>query len=214
MEKREGQAHCGKCKTYKALDEFAPSQRHNGGWCRSCHKAQYRAERPALPSAKCQTCEQVIEEPKPRQQFCSPACKMKARYWRLNPKQARTCRVCGVDITDKRANAQYCSGRCTERARRSDGRVTSEMRRASRLQSEYGITAEDYERMLVAQDGGCAICGSDNAEGRGGMLHVDHCHSTGKVRGLLCDQCNHGLGKFKDDQALLQRAIEYLEGRS
>jgi hypothetical protein len=77
------------------------------------------------------------------------------------------------------------------------------------LKKHYGITLEDYNEMFSAQDGKCAICsGGPNGEKR---LCVDHCHSTGKVRGLLCDKCNVGLGRFNDDLALLEKAIEYLK---
>ena len=110
-----------------------------------------------------------------------------------------------------RANAEYCSKLCMQRARKADGRITSESRRRVRLLVQYGISEMDYARMLTEQNGGCAICGDDGSAGRGGVLHVDHCHQTGRVRGLLCDRCNHGLGNFKDDPALLRRAAYYLE---
>ena len=98
-----------------------------------------------------------------------------------------------------------------ERARRSDGRVTPEDRRRARLLAEYGISPEQYEKMLASQGGGCALCGQDGSTSRGGVLHVDHCHTNGHVRGLLCDLCNRGLGLFKDRPDLLRRAAEYLE---
>ncbi len=75
---------------------------------------------------------------------------------------------------------------------------------------KFGITVEDYERMLAAQAGRCAICNSTEPGGRG-VFHVDHDHATGTVRGLLCTNCNAGLGQFKDDPALLRAAANYLE---
>jgi len=72
-----------------------------------------------------------------------------------------------------------------------------------------GITLEQYESILAAQDGLCAICGNPpNGQGR---LHIDHDHETGMARGLLCSNCNPGLGYFKDDPERLRLAIEYLE---
>ena len=65
--------------------------------------------------------------------------------------------------------------------------------------------------MLVEQGGGCAICGREAWEERCGKLHVDHCHASGKVRGLLCEKCNHGIGEFRDDPVLLVQAVAYLE---
>jgi hypothetical protein len=62
--------------------------------------------------------------------------------------------------------------------------------------------------MLADQDGRCAIC---YTEANGRMWHIDHCHDTGKVRGILCDICNRGIGNLKDDPKLLRQAAEYLE---
>ena|SRR5580698_2982676 len=78
----------------------------------------------------------------------------------------------------------------------------------------YGIQPDDYMRMWHEQKGVCALCGGIDVDGktrRTKCLHVDHCHSTGKVRGLLCHKCNHGLGAFKDDSALMRRAAEYID---
>jgi hypothetical protein len=65
--------------------------------------------------------------------------------------------------------------------------------------------------MLAAQGGRCAICRGDSSSSPGGVLHVDHCHTTRQVRGLLCADCNRALGQFKDDAAILRAAAEYLE---
>jgi hypothetical protein len=80
------------------------------------------------------------------------------------------------------------------------------------LQRKYGITLEDYDRMLKEQGGVCAICRSDDVgNDRAARWHVDHCHNSNKVRGLLCHRCNMGIGYFKDDPARLRAAAEYLE---
>ena len=77
---------------------------------------------------------------------------------------------------------------------------------------KYGIGVEEYNGMLSAQNGGCAICGStDSGDAKKERLHVDHCHSTGIVRGLLCTSCNQGLGKFRDSLELLTKASEYIK---
>jgi len=91
-------------------------------------------------------------------------------------------------------------------------RRTNVQRKTTRLKSEFGINIDIYNKMLEAQGGECAICGSRVADKAGRMLHVDHCHKTGKVRGLLCTNCNTGLGKFKDDSILMLKAISYLKG--
>lgn len=73
----------------------------------------------------------------------------------------------------------------------------------------YGLTDADFKRVLFAQGGICAICGGPPTQARK-SLSVDHCHDTGKIRGLLCGSCNTGLGSFKDDKELLLKAHAYL----
>ena len=80
-------------------------------------------------------------------------------------------------------------------------------RRVSKL---YGLTREEYDQMVEDQGGKCAICGSFGNSRK--SLAVDHDHRTGKVRGLLCEHCNNGLGCFLDDVRLLIKAIKYLRG--
>lgn len=84
--------------------------------------------------------------------------------------------------------------------------------RERHLVRNYGVTLAVYERMLTAQSGRCAICQRTEDSQRHGVFHVDHCHATGTVRGLLCRGCNHLLGHVKDDPAVLERAIAYLNG--
>ncbi len=75
---------------------------------------------------------------------------------------------------------------------------------------KYGMTEAQYEALLTSQNFRCALCETDKPGGRG-RFHVDHCHTKGHVRGLLCFQCNTGLGKFKDNPAALRKAAAYLE---
>lgn len=88
--------------------------------------------------------------------------------------------------------------------------IESDKKRAKYFKKTYGITMEDYELKLSRQNGLCGICKTDKPGGRGNF-HVDHCHKTGVVRGLLCMACNIALGKFKDDILVMKRAIQYLE---
>jgi hypothetical protein len=82
---------------------------------------------------------------------------------------------------------------------------------------KFGITIEVFNKMLQGQSGGCAICGalespdkSTRSKSGKRRLHVDHCHSSGLVRGLLCSSCNLGLGKFFDRADLLEKAALYI----
>lgn len=88
--------------------------------------------------------------------------------------------------------------------------LMAQRRRTYWLKRLYGITDEDFDAMLAAQDGRCAICRTDEPGGGHNRFHVDHCHETDVVRGLLCNNCNRGLGMFKDSRAHLASATAYL----
>ncbi len=81
---------------------------------------------------------------------------------------------------------------------------------ANYIKSVYGLTVEAYEKFLADQRGCCAICGKHAALSCHGRLYVDHSHKTGAVRGLLCNNCNAGLGSFQDDAHILIHALGYL----
>lgn len=90
-----------------------------------------------------------------------------------------------------------------------------ESSRRTMLKSKYGISLEKYEEMLIEQNGVCAIClkketSHSNKKGPIDSLRVDHCHNTGKVRGLLCSECNFGISKFDDSMSLICSALAYL----
>ena len=85
------------------------------------------------------------------------------------------------------------------------------------LKKNFGISLDEYNKMLKDQNGVCKICGNPemtyhNNSDRLRNLAVDHCHTTGKVRGLLCSRCNQGLGNFRDNPDFLAKAISYLIG--
>ena len=80
--------------------------------------------------------------------------------------------------------------------------------RDAHLRPTFGFSTAEYEAMLSVQCGGCAICGRPPGKT---ALHVDHDHGSGEIRGLLCVSCNNALGQFKDDEALLMRAMRYVQ---
>ena len=85
--------------------------------------------------------------------------------------------------------------------------------RSRKLRRDYGISIEDYDRMLTLQNGVCAVCSEppSKANAREMVLHVDHCHKTGKIRGLLCATCNRMLGLAKDNPETLIKAATYVK---
>ena len=90
--------------------------------------------------------------------------------------------------------------------------------RIKRLEEVFGLTLDQYDAILKKQSGGCALCGfipsGADTYRTGKSLAVDHDHITGRVRGLLCDLCNRGIGQLHDDPILLRKAAEYIEQSS
>ena len=82
--------------------------------------------------------------------------------------------------------------------------------REGKLRDKYGITQAQFDALLSGQGGACAICHAREPGGKWKTFHVDHDHLTGAVRGLLCTNCNRGLGYFGDDESRLKKAAAYL----
>lgn len=85
-----------------------------------------------------------------------------------------------------------------------------DLRRRVKLRKNYGITPDQHAAQLATQGGLCAICGRKLDGLSRQTVHVDHCHGTGQLRGILCGSCNTGLGNFRDSESNLIAAIEYL----
>ncbi len=114
-----------------------------------------------------------------------------------------------IDRRSKSGRSSKCK-ECSKTASKTWYKTSEKYRqiiRNSGLKARFGITSDDYYEMLEAQGGCCFICKKKD----GKNLHVDHCHETGTVRGLLCRDCNHGLGNFKDNKEFLNNAIKYLD---
>lgn len=118
----------------------------------------------------------------------------------------KPCRKCKVMFKPLAPSHLYCSDSCAKE--------TLSNRYYKRM---YGVTLDDVTDMHSEQGGVCGICGDKGfsmAKRYKNQIVVDHDHTTGKVRGLLCHNCNRGLGLFKDSVERLQKAVEYLNTRS
>lgn len=141
----------------------------------------------------------LIARPKPPTKRCSGCHQMKAREQfglRKNGYLRATCLQCNE------LGMKNWAEESRERQRATNRRTT--------LRRWFGITEDDYDRILAEQGGGCAICGDTKPDKRRRRLYVDHCHETKMIRGLLCGKCNSGIGMFRDDPGLLMAAIAHL----
>lgn len=142
---------------------------------------------------------------------------MRLRTELMLSKTTRVCRDCGIEKSlseyspDYRVHHQYqtqCKS-CKREWARKDRKLRPDVYKHRDL-NMYGIGLDDYKKMLSEQNGVCAICHRPELKKRG-YLHVDHCHRTNKVRGLLCGNCNTAIGKFYESIHYMKSAIEYLE---
>ena len=144
----------------------------------------------------------------------------------------KLCKTCGVEKQEElfpkgykkkdgsyglRASCKECTVKHNlDLYHNRGGKQKQKQRSFKNNLKKYNITPEDYQLLLYKQDGKCAICKSDKSH-RSNIsynLFVDHCHTTGKVRGLLCHHCNAGIGYLNDDVERLQSAIRYLNENS
>lgn len=107
-----------------------------------------------------------------------------------------------------------CDKNARHKYREANKERYAEVNRRKSLKWKYGITLEDYNKILESQNGCCAICKRKEngvpGKRRDWNWSVDHCHTTGKVRGLLCSSCNRGLGLLGDNVESIQKALDYL----
>lgn len=127
------------------------------------------------------------------------------------------CRICGETKSKDsfyRKNAtvcKLCANKQTIEWQKDNPEAVKQIKRRVKLKEKYGLSINEYNKLLEKQGGGCAICGQ--VSGRRN-LDVDHSHTTGKVRGVLCENCNKALGLYRDSVELLEKAIKYLKENS
>lgn len=127
----------------------------------------------------------------------------------------RKCKECDMEIVGRNKKAVFCTKDCNDlhHKRKAPSRSLLEVRKLA-IKYKYGLEWADYERMHTENEGRCEICQAPLSLLKAAdteTAYVDHCHTSGKVRGLLCNPCNRGLGYFRDSRLHLQKAMEYLD---
>ncbi|MFJ3924247.1 endonuclease VII domain-containing protein [Streptomyces sp. NPDC090022] len=179
----------------------------NGKQCRGCFEllepASFAADR-NRPDGLQTRCRKCVAEYCARRYRARREAEGKEVRERIEvPEGHKLCRACG----EIKPHSEW-----HRRNSAPDGLATrckacrKPLMRADHLKRKYGLTEAERDRMIAAQGGVCIICL------RAPAVHVDHCHKTGRVRGVLCFNCNTGLGLLKENPDRIRRAIQYLEG--
>lgn len=150
-----------------------------------------------------------------------------SRRYPMPPEGFRRCSLCGevkphdgFYKSQKRPqglqkHCKVCSKAIHDRWKEQNPGKIQEHVANARRRKEFGVEPEQYRAMMEAQDGVCALCGQKNQrknkDGSHYALTIDHCHSSGAIRGLLCNMCNPLLGYARDDVSILKAAIVYLK---
>jgi hypothetical protein len=182
-----GKFKCQKCNQVQHLTAFRKHKQARLGietTCKSC-KEHMKEERIVKSGTlrKCRTCGDEAKNVEQLELFVKDT---KSKFGRYN-----ICKKCHTSSDSARYHNNSLEKRC----------------------KKFGITIDEYNNFVSIQNNSCAICKKhkDDFSGRGNNFHIDHCHTSGKVRGLLCSNCNTGLGQFKDDIKSLESAIQYLK---
>jgi hypothetical protein len=183
--------------------EGCPAPASSRGWCTKHYTRWVRHGDPLKTLKTPPATDTATEKRCPR---CARVKPIEAFDRRANGKPKGYCRECMASY-----DAAYAATETGREARRNARARWNEGNHEYFLQYRYDLSLAQYNALLLAQGGGCAICQTDAPGGNYTKWAVDHCHDTNRVRGLLCGACNMGLGKFKDDPARLRAAAEYLE---
>jgi hypothetical protein len=204
---------CTACRRQLPLSSFGRSARAKDGLrsqCLECNRARARkaytfAGPPRVIT--CGWCGKQHEARNPKTKWCSGLCKTRAAEARRAAKAAarppRRCLKCGAEVAHR-------TGRAVCADCKVDRRPYFAEKERERTLRKYGLAEAEWHAMLAAQGGLCAICRTDTPGGRGERWHIDHDHATNRVRGLLCHNCNVGIGNFQDSPELLEQAARYL----
>lgn len=179
---------CGTCKKDFPIEEFVKDQSRPNGIklrCKAC-EANRKKRSPSTQKYRETHREEILEKAR---------IKRAANREEINRKHKEYIERYKAEYPEEWKEKQRLSGERTRVKR-------AESIKRSIIKKKYGITLEEYAGMKL---GGCQVCGSQE------VLHIDHDHTTGKVRGCLCNHCNIALGHMKDNPVLLRKLADYIE---
>lgn len=197
---------CPSCSTNKpSTDFYANAKRHDGlsSYCKTCAIAAAQAnyvprppkERPPEGFKKCSACQTI----KPLTEFGKNRTSADGFQYACKP-----CQVKSVTASRRKDPTSH------RRSSKNWREANTERHAGNNLRWKYGVAHGTYERLFELQGGKCAICETTDPGARLDRFHLDHCHDTNVVRGLLCSRCNTGIGQLRHSVDLLLKAGDYL----
>lgn len=216
---------CRECGNEKDEEYFMKHKGKPYDLCRECFTTKLREATKATEERKCKYCGKMFIPTKrdKRLVFCGIECQLNyrkesgymKRYYHAN-RTAWINRQKDPEIRERKNKARREMYAIDEERRLKIVENTKryyqehpEVKARQRL-AKYGLTTDEYKELYNNQNGKCAICGSDGSNGKWRKLYIDHNHESGKVRGLLCSNCNFAIGHFQDKPELLEKAAKYL----
>jgi hypothetical protein len=190
---------CRICKALKPINKFNKAPGNKDGYnnsCKTCQKEYTKKYHEKQKTINEET--GISKEPK----IC-PRCK-----------KLKSADCFHKNTSSKTGLTSFCKPCSSAKGKEWNQKNKEKLRHKSRekdLKRNYGLTLQEYHALLREQNGKCDICGSTNPGKNKKYFPVDHCHLTGKVRGLLCGKCNCALGFLNDDLKLLEKAVDYLK---
>lgn len=184
---------CSRCRIEQSVNNFVKDKSHSDGRrsaCRACTNVRPIREPLAKGQKRCADCERILDV----KSFSKAAQALDGLQ--------HACRTCQA----VRRAEYYAKNRKRDNSRRVAAHDSAAQRERS-LRKRYGIGQAEYDTLLISQGGHCAIC---PAVPGARPLHIDHCHSTGIIRGLLCPKCNTVAG-YIEDQDLVEAVKRYLQ---
>jgi hypothetical protein len=179
----------------------------------ACRKGEWQKEDRALHPAKYKE-----QAKRSHDQLMNDPERKRAKYDKANERDRVALVELKKDSVAYEAELERDRARCRDKYKRLHGRILDQSK-ASHYKNKYGISLEQLDALWTAQSGKCLICSTDlpnpaktKKKHARGVWHLDHCHQTGEIRGILCHRCNMALGMMKDDTLRLQKAIDYLNG--
>lgn len=203
---------CSKCKIEKYIDEFSKDKTHKDGYqsiCKNCQKEYHKTYKQKYSSKKNENHKRWIKKnPNKAKEYSK-------KYRESHIEQCKERRKQYYQ-KNKEKYQQYQKNRYQENPekikeqRKQYYKNNVQKTKNSNLLLNYGITIEEYNSIFIKQKGKCAICGRQRSEFKKDFA-VDHDHKTKKIRGLLCNNCNRGIGFLKDCVEIVFKAYKYLQ---